>query len=205
MATPRKLSQKTTDDLLKAMLVLSRTVDHVLELQATDVTTIPLSRSKVQVLRLLGQRGGQTSTHVARFLGVSKPAVTQIVDAMVRNKLVARKTARHDRRGVDLSLTPKGKLLLKRVIQRQRNTVQSALKKVSRTNAERMSKTLQDLAGDLARADKDFQHFCLQCGAHADSTCILTGGIADCLFLQQEEDLPRPRQRRPARRARVRR
>ncbi len=205
MATPRKLSQKTTDDLLKAMLVLSRTVDHVLELQATDVTTIPLSRSKVQVLRLLGQRGGQTSTYVARFLGVSKPAVTQIVDAMVRHKLVARKTAKKDRRGVDLSLTPKGKLLLKRVIQRQRHTVQGALRKTSRTLAERMSKTLQDLAGDLARADKDFQHFCLQCGAHADGTCILTGGSADCLFLQQEEDVANPRRRRSARRARPRR
>jgi DNA-binding MarR family transcriptional regulator len=174
-------------------------------MQATDVTTIPLSKSKVQVLRLLGHRGGQTSTHVARFLGVSKPAVTQIVDALVRHKLVARKTAKQDRRGVDLSLTPKGKLLLKRVIERQRQSVQGAMKKASRAHAEQMVKAMQDLAGDLARADKDFQHFCLQCGAHPDGTCILTGGIADCLFLEQEEDMALIRRRRPARRVRARR
>ena len=36
MATRRLMTQKSTDNLLKSMLVISRTVNHVLETRAID-------------------------------------------------------------------------------------------------------------------------------------------------------------------------
>ncbi|MFH1109079.1 MAG: hypothetical protein V1790_07790 [Planctomycetota bacterium] len=41
---------------------------------------------------------------------------------------------------------------------------------------------LQKITSSLAHADRTFTHFCLQCGAHADGSCVLIGGDADCLF-----------------------
>jgi DNA-binding MarR family transcriptional regulator len=110
MAKTKKLSTRDADRLLKTLLVLSRTVDHILETRAVDqAANEPLSPSKVQVLRLLGEQGTQTASQVARFLGVSKPAVTQIIDSMVDGTLVTRSTAAHDRREVGLKLSARGR------------------------------------------------------------------------------------------------
>ena len=61
MASKTSFTVEKVDNLLKAMLSLGRAVDRTLETQAVDTaTTQRLSSSKVQVLRLLAQRSGQT-------------------------------------------------------------------------------------------------------------------------------------------------
>ncbi len=177
---------KTVDGLLKALLVLSRTVDHVLETRAVEAAVIqPLSASKVQILRLLGERGGQTSTQVARFLAVTKPAVTQMMDSMMRARLVTRRTAKADRREVNLQLSKKGRDLYQAVHQAQRHHLRNALRQAPRHDADQWIEMLHELASALAQADQAFKHFCAQCGAHKDATCVLVGGDAECLYLQQ--------------------
>lgn len=187
MASKASLTVESVDNLLKALLVLSRAVDRVLETQAVD-SAAPhrLSSSKVQVLRLLAQRSGQTSSQIARFLGVSKPAVSQIVDSMVRGRLVARKTAKADRREIHLRLTEKGKALFKSVRKEQRHYVRTALREANGADPAQWIKTMNDVTQALAQADTDFQEFCLQCGAHADGTCVLIGGAAACHFMGYE-------------------
>ncbi|MHC4067107.1 MAG: MarR family winged helix-turn-helix transcriptional regulator [Planctomycetota bacterium] len=99
MPAKTPIDVKTIDGLIKSLLVLARTVNHVLETRAVESAVgEQLSPSKVQILRLLGERGRQNSSRVAYFLGVSKPAVSQIIDAMSRDGLVSRETALHDRR-----------------------------------------------------------------------------------------------------------
>ena len=175
----------TVDGFLKAMLVLCRTVDHVLEQQAVEVAVHErLSASKIQILRLLGQRGGQTATQVARFLGVSKPAVSQIIDTMVRSKVVVRRPAKDDRREVHLELTKKGRQTFHTVRRQQRHYVRAALRQLPRANSDRWMDILREMSGALARADSSFKHHCLQCGAHADDSCVLAGGNAQCSYLK---------------------
>jgi DNA-binding MarR family transcriptional regulator len=187
MAAKKHLDTKQTDSLLKAMLVFSRTVDQVLETRAVQAAAEPLSKSKVQILRLLGQRGGQTATHIARFLGVSKPAVTQIVDALVqRNGLVVRTRSKRDRRGVEVKLTAKGRRVIQKVRVEQRHLVRSTMRQSSRAGTGRWIELLEEISGTLARADRAFQDYCLQCTSHSDGSCVLTGGDGDCLFLQHQ-------------------
>ena len=184
MAKKAPSSTSSVDQMAKAMLVLARTIDYVLESRAVEVATDkPLSNSKVQVLRLLAQRAGQTSSQVARYLGVSKPAVSQIIDAMVRSKLVTRKTSRDDRREVNLSLTDKGQNINKLVRQQQRHYIRSAMRDLNGTVANRWINTLGDVAVALGKADQAFQDHCMQCGGHEDGTCVLVGGDAKCHFL----------------------
>ncbi len=181
------------------MLVLSRAVDQVLETRAVKAAANkPLSGSKVQILRLLSSRGSQTSSQVARFLGVSKPAVTQIVDSMERAKLVARRPTKRDRREVALELTKQGKLQQQAVRRRQRQLVRNAIRLSKMPDVSRGIDTLQRMASALAEADQDFDQYCLQCSAHDDETCILTNGDADCLF-QQHTGPKRPGPKRSKR------
>lgn len=187
MAKKTASSTSTVDQMAKAMLVLGRTVDYVLESRAVEVATDkPLSNSKVQVLRLLAQRTGQTSSQVARYLGVSKPAVSQIIDAMVRTKLVTRKTSKHDRREVNLGLTDKGKNINKLVRSQQRHYIRNAMRNLNGTAASRWISTLSDIAIALGKADQAFQDHCMQCGGHEDGSCVLVGGDAKCHFLAYE-------------------
>lgn len=200
MASTSAPSIKTIDSLLKTMLVLSRAVDHSLEANAVEAAVgETLSSSKVQILRLLGHRGNQTASQLARYLAVSKPAVSQIIDTMVRAKLVNRRTAKEDRREVNLSLTPKGKKFSQSVLKEQRQFLKSALKQSKNFSASRWLKAMQEATEGLARADKSFNHYCLQCGAHDDATCVLPDGDAECLYVQHEAEL---RKRAEARRNR---
>ena len=106
----KTLPLRDVDAVLKAMLVLSRTVDHVLENCAVE----GCGQREVLVVQgpnpasVGGSGGSQTATQVARFLGVSKPAVSQIINTMVRARLVVRRPAKEDRREVGLELTKKG-------------------------------------------------------------------------------------------------
>ena len=187
MASKTSVTTKTVDDMLKAMLVFARAVDHVLETRAVEnATALPLSSSKVQVLRLLGRQGAQTSTRVARFLGVSKPAVSQIIDAMVRGKLVARKTASDDRREIHLQLTKQGKTVLDSILRHQRQGLRDALRNARGIRAGKAAEMLIELTNGLVVADREFQDFCLQCAAHADSTCMLADGEARCAYFKHE-------------------
>lgn len=187
MAAKGNLPVNTVDGLLKNLLILSRTVDHALELEAVKAATNErLSGSKMQILRLLGTRGSQTSSQIARFLGVSKPAVTQLIDSMVRRKLVGRRTAKHDRREVDLRLTEKGKQAFQAVRNEQRNVLRSSVRQVSGGNPTRWLKTLEEVTDALVRAGDCFDDYCLQCGAHPNGSCVLPGGEDQCVFLCAE-------------------
>jgi len=179
------LSLKTTDQLLKAMLVLSRSVDHLLETQAIEFADQPLSKTKVQILRLLGLRGGKSSTTISRYLGVSKPAVTQVVASLIKSKMVKRVPSGQDRRGFDLVLTETGRTALKRIQAHHRHLTRSAVARSRPDRVDRWIDVLQEVATALAQADRDFTRFCYQCRAHEDGTCVLVGGDADCPYLRQ--------------------
>lgn len=185
MASKRLLDSDTVDGLLKAMLVFSRTIDYVLESRAVQgAHSKHLSSSKVQILRLLGQRGQQTPTRVARFLGVSRPAVTQLIDSMERSRLVARRTATGDRREANLTLTKQGAESFRTLRRQQRQCIRQSLRLQSAGEAKRWIGVLEALTVSLVGAEKAFEEYCLQCGAYEDGKCVLSDGDGDCLFLQ---------------------
>lgn len=202
MESKPRLATQSIDGTLKSMLVLARTIDHVFEMRAVETAVDePMSTSKVQVLRLLGTQGAQTSGQVARFVGVSRPAITQLIDALVKDRLVSRRATPQDRRKVVVKLTKRGTETFRAVRRTQRHLLRNALRLADANAAARWQETMFEIAGAVAKADKAFEHFCLQCGAHADGTCVLVGGDAVCLFLQDGNPSARPARRRAARRS----
>lgn len=197
MAPGNKLTEKSADELIRAMMVLARTVSHVLETRVVETTKEPLTGSKLQLLHLLGQRGAQTPTQIARFLGISKPAVTQAVDSMLESGFVSREASKQDRRGFNLKLTVKGKGVFRKVRNEQRHLIRNALREIH-TDPEEWVEVLHEMSVALAKSDRAFKHFCVQCGAYADGNCVLVGGEVSCLFLQHRGEVPRRRKRSPA-------
>lgn len=191
MAARKPQNTDTTDGLLKAMFVFARAVDQVLDVRAIAATGESLSQTKVQILRLLGRRGPQTSTRVATFLGVSKPAVTQIVDAMVGSNLLARAKTTRDRREINLKLTAKGNRIFESVCRHQQRSLRTALRGISQRRLAEWAAVLQDVTTTLVGTDGASHAFCLQCAGHADDTCILTGDETQCPYLMHAAQVER--------------
>ena len=187
MSASATSNRKIIDGLLKAMLVSSRAIDHVLETRSVEVSSGEvLSSSKVRIIRLLGEQGDQTSTLVARYLSVSKSAVSQITDTMVDEKLLVRKPSKTDRRGVNLRLTAKGKRIFEGMRREQRQFIRDSLKAKGAATAKRWQAALLEITESLAGSDEASAEYCLQCGAHSDSTCVLAGRESKCPFQQHE-------------------
>ena len=58
-------------------------------------------------------------------------------------------------------------------------------------DAAKWADAFHEFASALARADSVCEEFCLQCGAHADTTCVLSGGGAECPYLKNAASSPR--------------
>jgi DNA-binding MarR family transcriptional regulator len=67
------------------------------------------TRSQIGILVLIGHLGVQNTKELAARLEMTPSAVTQLVDALVQDKLLSRREDRADRRVVWLALTAKGR------------------------------------------------------------------------------------------------
>jgi DNA-binding MarR family transcriptional regulator len=95
------------------------------------------------VLGLLMRRGPLPISEIARFLEVSKPNMTPLVDRMVEQGLVVREHNHRDRRVIQIVATNRGKNLI-------------------RTGKMRMSENLNQNLGSLNEAEKKRLGDCLQ-------------------------------------------
>ncbi|MCH7884842.1 MAG: MarR family transcriptional regulator [Planctomycetes bacterium] len=188
MASRVSIPTDAVDELHKALSVLSRTVTHILQDRAVEEALgVGISYSKVQVLRLLSRRGGQTSSQIARFLGIRRPSVTQITDALVRAGWITCRVGKQDGRESIHKLSDEGRRRFNVVRRQQRHLLRNTMRLADKRDVERWTTTLHSIAGFLARSDQGFKEYCLQCGAHADGTCVLIGGDADCPFLRRRD------------------
>ncbi|RME38436.1 MAG: MarR family transcriptional regulator [Planctomycetota bacterium] len=184
MAGRELIPAETVDEVFKALAVLARTVDHVLQERAVEnALGQPVSLSKIQVLRLLHRRGAQTPSGIARFLGVTRPSVSQLIESLEDMGWITRRSGVRDGREFLLELSEEGRERFLAVRRQQRHLLRSALRQAGSRGASAWIRTLREIAQSLAQADRAFDAFCLQCGAHADGTCVLVGGEADCPFL----------------------
>lgn len=74
-----------------------------------------LSHAQLGMLYMLFYHKESSPKDLSEFLGVSKSAVTQLLDPLVDKGLVRRQNDPKDRRIVRLSLTPKGSQTLKKL------------------------------------------------------------------------------------------
>lgn len=120
----------------------------------------PGSMAKIRVLHFLHEQSGMTS-HLARAMRVSVPAMTKMIDELVEQGLVTREQDPENRRVVWLSLTEMGRQEDVRYRNRLVNEVADWLQQLGPERQTRLRESLLDLQGLLQDDLNDHR-----CGRH---------------------------------------
>ncbi len=115
-----------------------------------------VSLPQYRTLVILAGRGPQPVIDLADALGVAPPTVTRMCDRLVAKGLVRRRTGRHDRRVVLVSLTPAGRQLVAEVTRRRQAEIARLLDGVTAEEQNQMVvlfNRLADSAGEVPEPD----------------------------------------------------
>ena len=109
-----------------------------------------LSRGKITlpqlwVLEHLSRREACPMNELARFLRVSRPAVTGMADRMIAQGLISRQDDPHDRRIVRVRLTAKGHQILKTIWDQKRRMLVDVFGKISPSRREQYLAILEQV------------------------------------------------------------
>jgi len=95
--------------------LLARTARSMKRALEAHLSTHNITASQYIVLAHLSERDGIPLSRLGNRLYFDGPTITGIVDRMERDGLVQRKRTTHDRRVINIFLTPKGKHLFRQI------------------------------------------------------------------------------------------
>jgi len=105
-----------------------------------------LSHAQVGMLFMLAYYRQNSVNETADFLGVSKSAVSQLIDPLETKRLVARVTDPKDRRIVRLNLTAKGGMLVKELAKHKLDGIRTAANKLTESELDQLYKLVLKMA-----------------------------------------------------------
>lgn len=95
---------------IKELLESFGSLRHHMSFRSVGSVNMPrITPSQWGALMIIEQRGESTLKDMAKTLGITSSAATQLVDGLVTNGYVMRKTHERDRRAVTLTLSKKTK------------------------------------------------------------------------------------------------
>ena len=115
-------------------LLIDEYQQHLAELDLTFL--------QAQTLRIL-RRGESTPGNLATELRVTAPAITQLVDRLVRKELVERRAIDGDRRAVIIALSAKGKRLVDAFRKRRGAVFTRALERLNTSDQREALRALE--------------------------------------------------------------
>ncbi|HEY7931463.1 MAG TPA: MarR family transcriptional regulator [Acidimicrobiales bacterium] len=142
-------------DLVDALVLASRSLVAVAARSLADVdddVTLPQYRALV----VTGTRGAQSLASLAEALGVTPATATRMCDRLVRKRLIKRSHDAHDRRSIRIELTPRGRDLVTKVLERRRQEIRSILESMNLPQRALVVEALQAFAaatGDVLERD----------------------------------------------------
>lgn len=142
MTPPERLRNEAIDRFWETIPPLWNTVRF--HIRATATGNFDLSVEQFHILRYM-RRGADSVSGLADARNISRPAVSQAVEALVRKGLVTRLHSASDRRRVELSLTEAGNALLDAVFKETRGWMKGRMKSMSAADLETISKAMEIL------------------------------------------------------------
>lgn len=113
-----------------------------------------LSASQVNTLMRLYHHGTCGVTDIAQSLGITNAASSQLLDKLVSQGLIDRSEDAHDRRVKQITLTEKGRELLREGIAARRRWMEDLTTTLSRQDQEAIIAALMLLTDAARRLDK---------------------------------------------------
>jgi DNA-binding MarR family transcriptional regulator len=104
-----------------------------------------LSRAQIGMLYMLYYHKGAQMKELAQYLGVSKSAITQLLEQLIAKKLVNRDPSVKDRRAAIISLTPEGLKHIKNFNRYKMEGLRTGLESLSPTEIASLYKLHQKM------------------------------------------------------------
>jgi DNA-binding MarR family transcriptional regulator len=138
------------DDCARELLEVVPPVMRVIRAEMRSRTAPELSVPQFRVLAYINWHAGTSLSAVADHIGLTRPAMSLLVDGLVNRKLVTRETARNDRRRLTLVLTARGQSLYASARQHTQARLAARLATLSPAEREALAASLEQLRGLFA-------------------------------------------------------
>ena len=112
--------------------------------------TLPM----LSAMECLAQRGACPMHEVAQFLDISRPAATGFISRLIRQQTVQREHDAKDRRIVRVTLTAKGRKMLKDIWGQKKRTLIDVFGQIAPAQRTQYLQTLEQVVGILAKQSK---------------------------------------------------
>ena len=184
--------------LLRSSHIFASAVREVLELKLVrEVSPVPLTLSQFHLLKLMFLNGRHQVGEVADFLGISPPAATKNIDKLEALGLLVRFPSRGDRRAKLLSVSRKGRDLVRRYEELKRKRLSPVLMEFQAEELEQLSRMLERFSLSLLEKEppREGDGVCLRCDAYIQSGCPvgqLRGGCPYQSARRARSAAPRP-------------
>ncbi|MEW6045586.1 MAG: MarR family transcriptional regulator [Bacillota bacterium] len=168
--------------------------DFFVEMMVDVVTTRTLSDagsyitvSQLECLKYLQRHGACSAAELAEGLHMSPPAVTKLVDRLVRKGLVRRRDRPEDRRSVEISLTEAGRRTAEELRRRRSRVLEMILNRMGPDDREELERSLRAFVAAGLSDPQVVEALCLRCGDESTPDCplidayrTLTGSSLQC-------------------------
>ena len=110
-------------------------------IRATATGNFDITVEQFHVLRYV-RRGSGSMSELATAKNISRPAISQAVDVLVKKGLLTRIQSTQDRRYVDLALTDEGNALLDTVFKENREWMKTRMNSMSADELETIARAM---------------------------------------------------------------
>ncbi len=179
MKTQISDADKCLSDLIR---ISSYIVSKICEKQIMEESaSIALSDNQFYILKILSNESPFNLSNLANILLISNAAVGKMIDKLVRSKLVSRRYSKKDRRTAVVSITQKGKEIVKKynnlIIEKQTENFE----KFSTDDKESFKNYLKLFVRYCMDEDMDTNILCYQCHGFYGEDCVVKEKIGFCL------------------------
>lgn len=179
--------------LLRDSHIFASAVQEVLAARPLrEASRLPITPAQLQLLALMSLDGLRQARDVASLLRVSPPAATKAIDKLEQLGLVVRTASVGDRRATLLSLSPKGRRLLKRYEQRKACLLTEILADFEPREIDRLARLLERFAVALLRVQAGEESVCLRCAAYIQDDCPVAQACGGCPYPEARRAVPCP-------------
>jgi DNA-binding MarR family transcriptional regulator len=102
-----------------------------------------ISYLHLETLRFIHEQGKPTMSDVAEYLKIAPPSATALVNAFAKDEVIDRTPDKADRRVVRLTLSKKGKELLKQAMKQREKAFTRVIASLSGKDCEELSRILK--------------------------------------------------------------
>ena len=142
MTTTERLRDQTIDRFWETVPPVWNTVrSHI---RATATAKFDITLEQFHVLRFV-RRGPNSMSELATAKNISRPAISQAVDVLVKKGLLTRVPSSTDRRVIELALTDAGNELLDTVFKENRAWMKERMNKLTADELETISQAMEAL------------------------------------------------------------